>query len=108
MQCYCCRQEILSARQVKLRGFRRFFDACLGGPDSVEYLAYREEMTFRWAFICELCYQILDNFSGAAEIPGRGMFNLAGLSRYGKARIVDEEQYQRFQRRQAARMGLQL
>jgi len=62
-------------------------------------------MTYRWAFICPACYAQLDNESGLAVAGGR-TFNLAGCSRDGKAPVVNEEKYQAFQRRAAARMGV--
>jgi hypothetical protein len=109
MQCYCCQQDIQVARKVKLRPWRFF------GPDpdrassvssQVRYQSYVEEMTYRWAFICNACYRRLDNETGLAQIPGRGLFNLAGASRGDKAAVVDEAKYLRFQRRQAEQMGL--
>ena len=105
MMCYCCEQEIQIARKGKLRPWR-VFDFDRGGPDSMEYLSYCEEMTYRWAFICNACYRRLDNEMGLAEIPGRGEFNLAGASRFDRAVVVDEEKYQKFQRKQAEKMGL--
>jgi hypothetical protein len=65
-------------------------------------------MTFRWAFLCNACYRILDNDLGVAEIPGHGEFNLAGAYRRDKAATVDEAKYQEFQRKEAERMGLEL
>jgi hypothetical protein len=74
-------------------------------PDDPAYRFYAKEMTYRWAFICQACYRILDNEVGLAEI-GAKTFNLAGASRGDKAAIVDEAKYQAFQRRQAENMGL--
>jgi hypothetical protein len=107
MRCYCCEQEIVLARKVKLRPVRDY-DPSQGGPDSVAYQSYCEDMTFRWAFICKACYCKLDNEIGVAEIPGHGEFNLGGASRGDKAATVDEAKYQRFQRKEAERMGLEL
>lgn len=106
MRCYCCEQEIALARKVKLRPIRHF-EASQGGADSVAYQSYCEEMTFRWAFICNACYRKLDNEIGVAEIIGRGQFNLASVSRRDKATTVNEAKYQQFQRQQAERMGLE-
>jgi hypothetical protein len=106
MRCYCCKQEIAVARKVKLRPWRDFHPS-QGGPDSVAYQSYCDEMTFRWAFICNACYRRLDNGSGRAEILGHGEFNLAGASRGDKAAVVNEAMYRQFQRREAERMGLE-
>ena len=105
MQCYCCQQAIKLARKVRLRPVRGF-DPAQGGPDSAAYQSYRENMTFRWAFLCNACYRALDNEMGVAEIAMRGYFNLAGASRGDKATVVDEAKYQQFQRFQAKRMGM--
>src|SRR5262249_4517612 len=105
MQCYCCLQPIELARKVKLRPWRTF-DPSLGGPGSVAYQSYSEEMAYRWAFICNACYRRLDNESGMAEIPGHGEFNLASKSRADKATTVDESGYRKFQAKQAADMGI--
>ena len=94
------------ARKVKLRVWRDY-DADQGGPDSAAYQAYKEEMTFRWAVICLSCYARLNNDFGAAEINGRE-FGLAGSSRGDKAAVVNEAQYRAFQRREAAKLGLDL
>ena len=81
MRCYCCEQEIRLARKVELRPVVHFDP--VQGPDSVAYQSYCENMTYRWAFICNACYRKLDNEIGVAEIPGRGEFNLSGASRGG-------------------------
>jgi len=106
MHCYTCGQEIQFARKVKLRPWREY-DPVQGGPDSLAYQSYRENMTYRWAFICHACYRLLDNKAGLAEIPEHGIFNLAGASRTDRAAIVDEAKYRRFQAREAERMGLE-
>jgi hypothetical protein len=104
MQCYCCGQEMASARKVKLRPVRAFNPD--HGPESMAYQSYREETTFRWAFICNPCYRNLDNEIGVAAIPGHGQFCLAGSSRGDKASTVNERKYQQFRRREAERLGL--
>jgi hypothetical protein len=112
MHCHCCRDEIKFARKVKLRPVCHY-EPPPGGPPypaSVvtlpAYLSYRENSTYRWAFICHACYRLLDNEGGRAEIPGRGEFNIAGASRGDKAAIVDEVKYLKFQRKEAEKMGL--
>jgi len=106
MHCHCCSQEIRIARKVKLRPWREF-DPIRGNSDSAAYRSYCEDMTFRWAFVCNACYRLLDNEYGVAEIPGFGYFNLAGTSRRDRAPVIDEAKYQRFQRKQAEQMGLE-
>jgi hypothetical protein len=104
MRCCCCDADIALARKVKLRPWR---PTVPGPPESAAYHAYVQEMTFRWAFICLACYRTLDNEGGMAEVGGR-LFNLAGASRGDKAAVVDEAKYQAFQRREAAKMGLDI
>lgn len=93
-----------SARKVKLRPWR-VYDPRLGGPDSAAYASYVEEMTYRWAVICQACDSTLDNESGLAELAG-GPFHLAGASRGDKAATIDERGYRRFRRREAEKLGL--
>jgi hypothetical protein len=88
MHCYCCDAEITLARKVKLRPWLTP-DGPPGPPDSAAYHSYVQEMTYRWAFICQACYRTLDNGMGMAEVGGR-KFNLAGVSRGDKATAVDE------------------
>ncbi len=105
MTCYCCGREMTSARKVKLRPWRD--DWGPGGPDSAAYKSIVEEMTFRWAVICQACYSTLDNYSGRAEVSGR-LFNLAGASRGDKAATIDEAKYRKFRRREAEKLGISL
>jgi hypothetical protein len=113
MQCHCCEQPMELARKVKLRPVQKIDGATVdlftkqGGKSSLAYQSYKNNMTYRWAFICHACYRILDNKLGVAEIPGRGQFNLASLSRGDKAAIVNEAKYREFQRKEAEKMGLQ-
>jgi hypothetical protein len=93
-----------SARKVKLRPVREF-DPRLGGPDTAAYKSYVEEMTYRWAVICQACYSILDNEIGMAEVAG-DLYNLAGASRGDQATTIDEDQYAKFRRKEAAKLGL--
>jgi hypothetical protein len=106
MRCYCCNHELTSARKVKLRPLPDF-DPSRGGPDSATYMAYREETTYRWAVICHACYSTLDNYRGDAEIARR-MFTMAGASRGDKATTIDEAKYRKFQKQEAAKLGLDL
>jgi hypothetical protein len=106
VKCYCCGRDLASARKAKLRPWR-VYDPELGGPDSAAYKSYKEEMTYRWRVICQACYSTLDNESGRAEIGGKP-FNIAGASRGDKAATVDEAKYQKFLRKEAAKLGLAL
>jgi hypothetical protein len=93
------------ARKVKLRPWHWEMPGCADGPDALAYQHYVKELTYRWAFICQACYAMLDNESGLAEIGDRA-FNLAGVSRGDKEAVIDEAKYQAFQRKEAAKMGL--
>ena len=106
MWCYCCNREMTSARKVKLRPWRDY-DPDLGGPESPAYKSYEEEMTFRPAVICQACYSTLDNAAGLGQVAGK-LFNLAGASRIDKAPTIDEAKYRAFQRKEAAKLGLDL
>jgi hypothetical protein len=64
-------------------------------------------MTYRWAVICEKCYQVLDNECGIAVIDGR-TFNIAATSRGGNAQRLDDRQYRRFRQREARKVGIDL
>ena len=50
------------------------------------------------------CYLTLDNSSGAADISGQ-FFTLAGASRGDRARTIGVEQYLRWQRDEAEKLG---
>lgn len=102
MCCYCCEQVIQIAHKVKLRPVVQYNPA-QGGSDSAAYRSYCENMTYRWAFICNACYRKLDNEIGVAEIPGRGEFNLSSAWRRDKATTIDEAKFQLFQRNDGAR-----
>jgi hypothetical protein len=106
VQCYCCDREVKSARKVKLRVWRDF-DPRVAGADSPAYQAYVEEMTYRWAVVCQACYSTLDNATGLAEIAGKP-FNIAAMSRGDKAATIDEAKYRDFRRREAQKLGLDL
>jgi hypothetical protein len=105
MRCYCCDAEVQLGRKVKLRVWREF-EPGQDGLDSTAYLAYAEEMTFRWAFVCLACYRTLDNEIGVGEV-GAHLFNLAGQSRSDRAAVVAGAKYRAFQRREAAKLGLE-
>jgi hypothetical protein len=106
MRCYCCNAAVSLARKVKLRPWREF-DPRLGGPDSAAYQVYREEMTYRWAVVCHACYRLLDDEDGRAEIGAR-THNLASASRGDRAAVINEEQYQAWQRKEANKLGLDI
>ncbi len=107
MDCECCGQGIKLARKVKMRRLKDF-DPSAGGPESAAYESFVNDMTYRWAFICNACYRVIDDSDvGIAEISGR-QFNLAGASRGDKASTVNESQYMEFQRKQAGDMGLDI
>ena len=89
MQCHCCDREIGSARKVKLRPWVAF-DPKVAGPDSPADQSYEEEMTFRWAVVCQGCYTTLDNEAGLGEVSGK-LWNLAGASGGDKATTIDEK-----------------
>ena len=105
MECFCCDQEMTVARKVKIRRWCRFPAA--DGPLSAAYEVYQEQMTYRWSVICGDCYRILDSYYGAAAIRGQ-TFSLSGTSRSDRARSINEEQYQKWQRREAAKLGVEI
>jgi hypothetical protein len=107
MRCHCCDAEIVLARKVKIR---RHIEWDPSTPVVSDWTAadwaasqlYTQETTYRWAVICQACYQLLDNHIGAARI-GEQTFNIAGASRHGKATTVDEAKYQAGLEREARR-----
>jgi hypothetical protein len=106
MHCYCCDTAIKQARKVKMRPVVEYHPS-QGGPDSGAYKSYVESMTFRWAVICQACYSRLDSEDGTREIIVT-VWNLAGASRGDKAATIDEATYLSFQRREAAKLGMDL
>ena len=106
MRCHCCNAEMSTARKVKIRVWRHY-DLCLGGTDSAAYLSYVEDLTYRWAVICQACYSTLDNWIGVGEVGGK-RFSIAGRSRGDKAATIDERRYREFRRKEAAKLGLTL
>ena len=105
MRCYCCDLELKIARKVKLRPFVDMPDGPNTGPDSAAYKSYIENMTYRWAFICNECYRTLDNHEGRARVAGK-FYNIAGASRCDKAAVVNQAKYEKFQRAEASKLGL--
>lgn len=130
MRCYCCEVKIKIGRKVKLRPrvdmpdppesmkrrgpepkmsaeqFNREQDEARRFAESPAYKSYVENMTYRWTFICNKCYRILDNPYGMAEI-GAKTWNIAGQSRGDKAAVVDELKHEKFQRAEAAKLGIE-
>ena len=126
MQCYCCKVKIETGRMVKLRryaqcpsppeslmtlgaepnpstaDFKRQQDETSRFVDSAEYKRYLENMVYRWMFICNKCYRIIDSSkidherieyevtTGLAQINGE-WWNMASCSRQDKAPQVGIE-----------------
>lgn len=112
MRCFCCDAEINLARKVKIRQWIHFTPEKTRIQDGDEfdftpYLAYREQVTYRWAVICQVCYRLLDNHIGTAEI-GDKEYNMSMASRLDRANTINEEKYQAWQRREARKLGLEL
>src|SRR6266540_3811576 len=106
MQCFCCRREVNLVRKAKVR-HAPGYDPARGGPESAAYQSYVEELTYRWAVVCPGCYARLDSPSGTATIAGK-FFTMAGQSRGGRAATMTEEKYRAWQRREAAKLGVDL
>lgn len=104
MKCYCCNANMEIARKVKIRPIVESTNDYTG-PDDPRYVFYRKEMTFRWAVVCPGCYLTLDNYYGKADF-GDKTFSLAGQSRGDKAATINEEKYQKWQAKEAAKLGL--
>lgn len=105
MNCYCCGREIATARKVKIRGWPDVHGPF--EPNSPASASYVEELTYRWAVICQPCYSILDNWIGQAKIDGKS-YNIAGASRVDRAATIDAEKYRKFQQKEAAKLGIDL
>src|SRR3954466_3475196 len=106
MECYCCGTAIPTGRKVKIRPWRHI-DRDVALTNTAAYMAYVEELTYRWSVICQACYSTLDNEIGLAEISGR-LFNIAGASRGDKATTIDEAKYHKFRRLEAEKLGIVL
>src|SRR5689334_6951143 len=104
MQCFCCDQDVPAGRKAKSRRWVDYDPSRGLDKESAAYQAYVEQMTYRWAFLCEDCYRRLDNQCGSAVIAGH-KFSLAGQSRWDRARTIYAAQYQAFRRREAAKLG---
>ena len=94
------------ARKAKVR-HAPHYDPARGGPESAAYQSYAEELTYRWAVVCPGCYAQLDSPAGVATLGGK-FFTMAGQSRRGRAVTLTEETYRVWQRREAAKLGLDL
>jgi hypothetical protein len=105
VRCYCCDRDVPVARKAKIRPWLDTDLSHTTGPDDPAYIQYREQMTYRWAVVCNACYRILDNRSGLDEINGK-LWNIAGASRGDKAAVLDERKYAVWQRREAQKLGL--
>lgn len=107
MRCFCCDRELASARKAKVRHL--FDPGPVGdGKESAAYMAFLEETAYRWRVVCQACYTAMDNSPlGDASIGGR-WFTMAGISRGDKATTINEAKYQAWQRREAAKLGLDL
>jgi hypothetical protein len=88
MRCYCCETEVSLARQVMLRAVVRL-DPEVGNANSAAYTSFAEQMTYRPTFVCQRCYDLLDNEDGTATIR-QPVFGIAPLSRMDKAPTIDE------------------
>ncbi len=106
MNCFCCNNEVPLAKKVKIRRLIDY-DPAQGGPESPQYKSFKEESTYRWSVICLPCYIKLDNDYGFCEINSRE-FSIAGCSRKDRARVMNQDDYQKWQVREAAKIGLDL
>lgn len=104
MICYCCNREIRVARKVKVR---RLTDLPkLSEPISKDHpaiVSHTEQNTYRWGIVCPGCYLRLDNELGVEVIAGQE-FNISSVSRFDRARCITENDYQRWQGRQADKL----
>lgn len=114
MKCFCCDSDHPLLYHVKLRGDVQIpggggpgNPAPFTGPNDPAYQAYTNNGTYRSAFICPKCYTTLDNDYGVTEIGNR-TYGIAGASRGQRAALYDEKKYAAFQKRQAAKMGIQI
>ena len=104
MKCFCCGRDVSVGRKAKVRRPTPY-DPDRGGPESAAYQSYQEQATYRWAVVCPACYLQLDSFDGTATIDGQ-FFTMAGESRRDKAVTLTEKTYRAWQRREAAKLGL--
>jgi hypothetical protein len=107
MRCYTCDRDTPLVYRVQLRGdVRSMPAAATNSPEDPAYLSYKENTTFRSAFVCLACYTILDSFDGTGEIGDR-VYGIAGRSRGGKAALYNEAEYKSFQQKQASELGIE-
>lgn len=106
MDCFCCKSIIEIARKVKVRRLIKF-DPKRGGSGSPHYMAYIEETTYCWSVICNPCYILLDSPDGTCVIDEK-RFNIAGSSRFDRARTIRTDEYVKWQKKEAAKLGLDL
>jgi hypothetical protein len=104
VRCNCCDAETAIGRKVKLRPLGEPAEPS-ASPDAAADLVHQRAHSFQWAVVCLACYRALDNATGLAEIDGKS-FNMAGSSREEKAAILDEAQYQQWQRRLSGKLWL--
>jgi hypothetical protein len=81
------------------------------GPNDPRYVQYQRSMEYRRAFICADCLKHIDDdvSAGVAVVVRDGrarLFQLAGDSRWGRARAYDHRKWLTYQRRQASAMGI--
>jgi hypothetical protein len=87
MNCYSCRRDVSLVRRVKIR-------PC--GHGSYPY---------RWTFICRDCYRALDTVDGIGKADGK-LYRLEDKSRANRAPIFNRERYDKYQRREALKLGV--
>jgi hypothetical protein len=95
------------ARKVKIRRWVTY-DPNQGGPESAAYQSYLEQMTFRWSVICQACYAILNDAPGGCAVIAGERFSLSLTYARDRATTINEEQYRKFQRKEAAKLGIDL
>lgn len=105
MKCYCCDNEVSLAHHVKLRGDVRPAPPAGTLEGDPAYHAYRENGTYRSAFVCPACYAVLDSWDGTGEIGGR-VYGINGRSRRGRAAVYNQAKYEAFRRKKAAELGI--
>ncbi len=107
MNCFCCNREIGVARKAKIRRLTVLpkLREPITTKDHPAAVMHAEQNTYRWGTVCPGCYLKLDNEVGMAIIGGE-TFTIAGASRFDRARCITIEQFHRWQRREAKKLGL--
>ncbi|MFY7953076.1 MAG: hypothetical protein ACOVT5_11265 [Armatimonadaceae bacterium] len=105
MKFYCCEREVTLVRRVQLRGDVTAVPTTNTSPDDPAYLGYKENTTYRTAFVCPGCYGVLDSPTGTGRIEGR-VYGIAGRSRGARAAVYNQTKYDAFVRRQASDLGI--